>query len=160
MRASTAPGQLNTTIKKYYGLVWSEDGDGATTNEIALYLRGYSKRVPPGLRPKTPTLDDVIDEIEDTQDSCAGPDGIPFAVYRADSRAGGEVASVLHRIVKALGRGEKGPKAFNEARLFLIAKTDSLLVEDTRPISVTDAANRLVASCLKSRHGARAWPHF
>ena len=95
-----------------------------------------------------PTLADVIDQVHKTNDSCAGPDGIPFAIYRADCLVGGGAASVLHRIIKALGEGEKGPENFNQARLFLIAKTDSLLVEDTRPISVTDCANRIVACCL------------
>ena len=133
--ATSAPGQMDKTIKKYYGVVWSEDENGATGQDIAMYLRGYSKKIPRDLRPAIPNLEEVTDEVESTNDSCAGPDGIPFAVHRADCRAGGAVTSILHRIVATLGRGEKGPKSFNQARLFLIAKTDSLLVEDTRPIS-------------------------
>ena len=57
---------------------------------------------------------------------------------------------MLQRITKALGEGDKGPDSFNQARLFLIAKTDLLLIQDTRPISVTVCANRIVASCLAS----------
>ena len=98
--------------------------------------------------PTLPGREVVEDVAKNTNDSCSGPDGTPFACYRADCAAGGPVSSILHRVLVFLCGGRTGPAAFNKARLFLIAKTDSLLVQDTRPISVTDASNRIIASCL------------
>ena len=148
--ASSRPSELNSTISESYGEIWAADADGADSGEIGRYLRAYDKKIPDDLRPILPGTDQVTDEIHHTNDSCAGPDGIPFAFYRADALAGGSVADALTGVIKALAAGKKGPASFNQARLFLIAKTDSLLVKDTRPISVTDAANRIVASCLAS----------
>ena len=142
-------GRPEQNDKKYSGVVWAENRKGATKEAIALYLHGYNKRVPAELRPVLPICAEVIDQVHETNDSCAGPDGIPFVIYRSDCLVGGGIASVLHRITKALGEGVRGPDSFNQARLFLIAKTDSLLIQDTRPISVTDCVNRIVASCLQ-----------
>jgi hypothetical protein len=65
-----------------------------------------------------------------------------------DAKVGGPASALLHGVLLSLSRGTMAPDDYNKARLFLIPKTDSLLVQDTRPISVTDAANRIVASCL------------
>jgi ribonuclease HI len=148
MEATSDPVELDKVVGTYYTGVWAEDAGAADTSEIGTYLRDYNKRVSAANAPVLPSREEVEDVIQLTNDSCSGPDGTPFACYRADCRAGGPISSILHRILRFLCAGGKGPATFNAARLFLIAKTDSLLVQDTRPISVTDASNRIIASCL------------
>ena len=130
--------------------MWAEEEKGAPEDEIGRYLRDYEKRIDLDLVGARPSREQVESVLQNTNDSCAGPDGIPFMCYRTDANEGGPVSLLLANVLDALSSGTKGPKAFNKARLFLIAKTDSLLVQDTRPISVTDASNRIVASCLAS----------
>ena len=144
--ATAEPVELDKVVTSYYGRLWAAEDEGAEDDEIGEYLRDYNKQVH-GVG-GVPSTDDVIKVTNNTNDSCAGPDGIPFALYRMDVSGGGPVASLLQEVIADLSGGGVGPAAFNKARLFLIAKTSSLLVQDTRPISVTDAANRIVASCL------------
>ena len=139
---------INATVSGFYGGVWKKQERGANAAAIGRYLRDYDKAISLPLVASPPSREYVEDAVKATNDSCAGPDGIPFACYKSDADAGGPVSELLHRVLESLCRGEKGPASYNKARLFLIAKTDSLLVQDTRPISVTDAANRIVASCL------------
>ena len=146
--ASSDPLVLNSSVSGFWGKVWEKQVGGATGGQVSAYLRDYNKHVNPALLHGVPGMEYVEDVIRKTQDSCAGPDGIPFSFYREDCKVGGTVSALLHGVLVALAAGKKGPAAFNKARLFLIAKTDSLLVQDTRPISVTDASNRVVASCL------------
>ena len=47
-----------------------------------------------------------------------------------------------------LGNGIPPPKDFNHARLFIIPKSSSPLISKTRPISVTNADNRIIAKCI------------
>ena len=145
---TAVPGELDAIVAPFYGGVWSRQEGEATLDEIGRYLRDYNKRIKQDLMGEVPGREFVEDVVQSTNDSCAGPDGIAFAFYRADASAGGPVTALLHSILVSLCAGIKGPAGFNRARLFLIAKTDSLLVQDTRPISVTDAANRIIASCL------------
>jgi hypothetical protein len=103
--------------------MWQRQKDGATAGEIGAYLRDYDKSVKPELVGDVPSREFVEDVVQKTNDSCAGPDGIPFACYRFDAAGGGHVTELLHRVLTALCEGVRGPAAFNKARLFLIAKT-------------------------------------
>ena len=146
--ATDDPKDLDRKVGGYYGQIWARETEGAEAGEIKRYLDQYTKRIPAGAVPGVPDREDVEDVVQKTNNSCAGPDGTPFACYRADGIAGGPVSAILQRMLAFLCNGGIPPASFNKARLFLIAKTDSLLVQDTRPISVTDAANRIIASCL------------
>lgn len=146
--ASADPSTLDGLVGGYYGGVWARDEQGAEGNEIGRYLRDFDKKVAAGTVPAIPDREELEDIIQKTNDSCSGPDGTPFACYREDGIVGGEVSAIIRRILVCLASGGRGPASFNKARLFLIAKAATLLVQDTRPISVTDAANRIIASCL------------
>jgi len=87
----------------------------------------------------------MIDTINTSNDSCAGPDGIPFAVYRAYTLLDRRLAETLRDIAELLGRGVTPPRDYNLARFFLIPKKPGGLIADTRGISVTNADNRLIA---------------
>ena len=77
--------------------------------------------------------------------SCAGPDGIPFICYKAVASI---AATVLLGVVRALASGALPPPGYNHGLLFLLPKQGTLLPSDTRPISVTNADNRLVAKAV------------
>ena len=70
---------------------------------------------------------------------------IPFAAYRATRKL---FAPVLLGVAKALTAGRAPPEWFNVGILFLLPKKDTLLPEHTRPISVTNSYNRLIAKLL------------
>ena len=57
-------------------------------------------------------------------------------------------AAVLHGVLSALIRGLTPPAGFNHGFLFLLPKKETGLVSDTRPISVTNTDNRILASSV------------
>ena len=83
--------------------------------------------------------------IKTTNNSCAGPDGIAFQVYRTMAEA---FAPILRELLVALSQGETPSADFNEALLFLISKGGTLTPMDMRPLAVTNTDNRLLAKCM------------
>ena len=83
--------------------------------------------------------------IKRSNDSAAGPDGIPFAAWRANTEFAGPL---LTAVLKSVCTGITPPSGFNHGVLFLIPKKPTGLVSDTRPISVTNTDNRLLASTV------------
>ena len=142
---SSDPKEMANTIKTFWGKLWKRSGSLPPFSQILSYLTSYPTRVPRKLTPQLPTLDEITEHIHGTNNSAAGPDGIPFAFYRlcADT-----IAPILLAILTALAHGISPPAGYNYARLFLIPKNDSLDVADTRPISVTNADNRILAKTL------------
>ena len=92
-----------------------------------------------------PDEDDIIDAIKQTKNSAPGPNGIPFIFYRKFAI---ELAPVLLGIMKRLAKGEAPPKGFNYGNLFLFPKNNSLEIKDTRPITVGDCTNRIIAKLV------------
>ena len=92
-----------------------------------------------------PNLDDVLNAIQHTGDSAAGPDGIPFAAYR---NLHDVVSPVLLGVFSALAKGEHPPKGFNLGLLLLLPKNDSGLIQDTRPLGINNCDNRIVAKVM------------
>ena len=139
------PDRMAQIIKTFWSKTWAKPDSVPPTSKILRYLASYPTRVPADLTPSIPSQDDIYDHILGTNNSAAGPDGIPFAIYRlcADT-----VAPLLHGIVVSLSKGFPPPAGFNHARLFLIPKNDSLDIEATRPISVTNSDNRIIAKTL------------
>ena len=108
------------------------------------FLRSYTKQVDAS-SVSAPDLDAVLDSIRSSNNSTPGPDGIPFAAWRA---APALSAAVLFGVLDALLRGTTPCSGFNHGFLFLLPKKESGLVSDTRPISVTNTDNRLLASTV------------
>ena len=135
-------------ITGYYGKLWTKDVGLANEEEIGDYVAAHVSVIPNHLRPPTPSKDDFIDAINCTNDSCPGPDGIPFSAYREFLKEDPSIAEVLCAVAGAMGNGVLPPRPYNEARLFLIPKKQGGLVADTRCISVTDSSNRVHASVL------------
>ena len=142
------PQAMGDIITTHYTGVWAYNHEGATDLEIWDYLGDYDVRVPKGLQPRRPSPDDFIEAINESNDSAAGPDGIPFSIYRACLKHNSKIAHVLCDVSLLMADGVKPPRGYNHARLFLIPKKTGGLVADTRCIAVTNGDNRLNATVV------------
>ena len=137
--------EMGEIAEEYWGGVWGCDQDG--TNLIYKYLHDYCKQINPLMNPKRPTLELIKKVIMNTNNSSAGPDGIPFAAYRA---IGHDYAGTIQRMILALGSDDQVtiPDGFNHGLLFLLPKKGTGVASDTRPITVTNACNRIIAKVI------------
>ena len=92
-----------------------------------------------------PDLEFITEIINRPNDSAPGPDGIPFAVWRA---APDLAAPILLRVFDAIAKGHTPPEGFNHGLLYLLPKKDTGLISDTRPLSVTNTDNRILAAAV------------
>ena len=88
-----------------------------------------------------------MESIRSSNNSTPGPDGIPFAAWRA---APDLSAAVLFGVLDSLLNGLSPPAGFNHGFLFLLPKKESGLVSDTRPISVTNTDNRFLSTVARA----------
>ena len=153
------PVDMGALISFHWGKIWAKRLGSPPRERILHYLSGYTSRVLPELCPTMPCRngDNVHSATEDTweklvlrsirhsNNSCAGPDGVPFTVYRTLVE---HAAPFLLDILIAMAGGVMPPLDFNVGRLFLIPKGDSHKVLDNRPITVNNADNRLIASVV------------
>ena len=139
------PEVMGEITSEHYTKIWKEEERPCSEGELESYLEAWEARVPEDLVPILPSTDIMIDVINGSNDSCAGPDGIPFAYYRSYVKRDSSLAQVLADIAALLGDGVRPPEGYNHARFFLIPKKTGGLIEDTRGISVTNGDNRLIA---------------
>ncbi len=104
----------------------------------------YTKKLRRDLINK-PTIELVTSTILESNNSSSGPDGIPFSVYRELVDI---VSPCLLNFIEHIMEGGELPSDFNLGLLHLIPKTDSMTVADTRPITVNNAGNRLIAATI------------
>ena len=125
-----------------YSAIWKKHDAEPARETLRRKLHNYQGRVE-SASIKTPTLEQIKKGILKTNNSCAGPNGIPFSIYR---RLVDTYAPIALDIFRELGNGGSPPPSFNEGLLFLLPKTESGLVTDTRPLSVTNSNNRIIAA--------------
>ena len=70
---------------------------------------------------------------------------MPFAAWRA---APDLAVPLLFNALGCLFRGQRPPSGFNYGLLFLLPKKASGLIADTRPLSVTNTENRILAATV------------
>ena len=80
------------------------------------------------------------------RDSSTGPDGIPFSVYR---HLVDIAAPLLYRYALSMSRGGRTNKSFNFTNLFFFPKDESGGADRTRPISVSNTDNRIIANVVR-----------
>ena len=139
------PDEMAKLAARYWASIWSERARGEECIDPDTYYGDFSREIPPSLMPKCPALSDILDAISTTTNSCGGPDGIPFSAWRAVKQ---HAAPVLHLVLKSICAGRLPPDGFNHGLLFLLPKKGTLLPSDTRPISVTNADNRILAKAV------------
>ena len=142
---TTDPDEMAKIAATYFGTIWGMRARGDDCREPEDYYGDFGLDVPEGVRPVIPTLEQIEEAIAATSNSSSGPDGIPFAAWRAVKK---HAAPVLLLVLEALASGVLPPEGFNHGLLFLIPKKGTLLPCDTRPISVTNADNRIIAKAV------------
>ena len=143
---SSDPKTMGGITKGYYSEVWKRDIDAKSYEECLEEISDVEPIIPPNQDLRAPDLDMFIDVIHETNNSCAGPDGIPFSYYRTYTTMDPSLARALCDAGQLISNGHLPPKGFNYARFFLIPKKTGGLIQDTRGISVANADNRIVAS--------------
>ena len=128
----------------YWKKVWAKRTSGPDKGAYATYLDDYKKKVDLSLL-AVPSLSELKDVLLKTGNTAAGPDGIPFAAWRSLPDFS---APLLHAALVSLMGGQPPPLGFNQGLLFLLPKKSTGLVEDTRPLSVTNTENRVLASVV------------
>ena len=104
-----------------------------------------------------PTTDDVAKVFANLHDSAAGPDGIPMGIYKQLLNIS---PALFRRLVSDIINGVVAPGAdFNHAILCRIPKSADeqsetgvpvYIAANTRPLSIVDAANRIVAAIMNA----------
>ena len=82
----TCPKAMAKIVKSFWGAkVWAKRSNTPTLRRIERYLSIYHKLIPADLivLPQLPSLYHFFAAIEESGDSSAGRDGIPFSIYRA-----------------------------------------------------------------------------
>jgi ribonuclease HI len=139
------PTEMGAIASTSWGAIWGARKSTISKSRMKEYLKDYTTRLPDGSLRDKPSLEDMISAIRGTNNSSPGPDGIPFAFYRLFAE---EVAPVLLRILDLMASKRVPPGGFNHGILFLLAKDCSMLIDHTRPISVANADNRIIAKLL------------
>lgn len=82
-----------------------------TVSSRDAFLDNYNKNIDPCLISK-PCHDDVLSAICSPKNTCAGPDGISFAAWRAWPEAS---ARVLTAVLDSICNGRPPPPGFNSS---------------------------------------------
>jgi len=137
---------MGDILVDYYGQVWAQNPKEASRERVRAYLADYQIRIPPHLIPLLPSADDFMDAIGASNNSAAGPDGIPFSVLRACNEYSRDLAICLAEMSKELAEGHPPPPGFNFSRFYVLPKQEGGLVDKTRGLSVSNADNRMIAT--------------
>ena len=135
------PSEKASMVQECYARIWATNTKEPARSQMRAKLANYNT-VADGTLITRPTVEQVKEGILHTNNSCAGPNGIPFNVYR---RLVDIYAPIALMMFDDLAAGGHAPAGFNTGLLFLLPKGSSMLVNDTRPLSVTNTNNRIIA---------------
>ena len=141
-------GEMEEMACAFWGKLYAKP-EAPSPGKIEQWFNQYRRRIPDGQAPVLPTIEDVTTAIRKSNNSCAGPDGVIFAVYR-NKRIIETAAELLHAALCELANGVTPPDGYNHASMYLLPKISNPRVENTRPISVTNADNRIVSATIKN----------
>ena len=136
---------MATVARGFWSVTWAPRANGPTDEEISNHIQGYTPKIPIELSPIIPDIDSIINSILATSDSSPGPDGIPFAFYRLFVE---EISPIIQNCIVCLAKGEPPPTGFNWGILHLFPKNGSDIISNTRPISVANCDNRIIAKIM------------
>ncbi|KAG7671139.1 hypothetical protein KSW81_003279 [Nannochloris sp. 'desiccata'] len=159
-------GTLQTSAARCANVVidyWAGISAAPTTTAAAqtAVLAAVEAQGVPQLQPQTVQQlgsSDVTEaEILSTLRKCSphtasGPDGIPMKLYKTFRRG---FAPLFSRVFTAIGKSGSAPRSFLKSVITSIPKPgNSLLIANTRPISLTGTDYRVLTRALGSRLGA------
>ena len=151
----TEAGDIAACLKDYWQDVFAHKDTDCTLRRS--WLEGVEDAHKVSKERLRPTKSIVRQVIKDAATSAAGPDRVPFEVYK---KAGECAVELFCDLATAMLDGVDFPgECFNLAYMVCIPKTADGHLEDatpfysaasTRPISIVDASNRLLASIFKA----------
>jgi ribonuclease HI len=134
------PRRVTDIVHDYWKGKWSKK----TVKHSSRFLKKYTKRIKvPPKRISAPRIEQLING---TNDSSAGPDGIPFLAYRLVANL---VSTVFLGCIISLRNGDPPPHDFNGGLLYVLPKKDTGLTADTRPLVVNNTDNRIIAVVIR-----------
>jgi hypothetical protein len=139
------PEKMANILSNCWQLWGNRRTNSPSDEQIEEYLCSYDVALPANFVLNIPSIDDIIDYIHKTKNSCPGPDGVHYALLRPFSH---KIAWIIRGILVSMSEGKKPPSDFNEVLQFYFPKSDSLLPQDTRPISVANTVCRIIAKIL------------
>ena len=143
---TTCPKKQTRIAKKYWGgEIWSKRPNTASASDRAKYLGTYTKNLPNDMKPDLPTIETVNDILDTSKTTSPGPDGMPFSLY---SEIRDIAAPILHGIICYMAEGRPPPKSFNMGDLCLFPKDNTTLISRTRPITMNNFDNRIIAATV------------
>ena len=137
---------------------WQAVFEVQTTNDTLRteWLRQVSRMFEGSLESLRPTMEDIEAVMKHLPSSSCGIDDIPFEAYGGIRQL---TSKILKEVVDAMFDGtDAAPRDFNWAILVCIGKESSetldtgeavYTADSTRPISIVDASNRLIASIFR-----------
>ena len=141
------PDILGPLISGHWGPIWAQTSfPNSSERESAVhdFLEGYRRQVDPALI-RTPDDSILLEAISSSSNSSPGPDGIPFAAWRAIDNI---AAPILANLATHISQRRTDLGRFNKSKLFLLPKKCTGLITDTRPICINNTANRIIARAL------------
>ena len=142
----TSPKQQAKLAQKFWGgEIWKNRQDAPGASARAEYLKSYTKKLPDSKKPGLPTIEAVHDILDNPKTTSPGPDGMPFSLY---SELRDTSTPILHGIICYMAEGHPPPKSFNMGDLCLFPKDDTTLISRTRPITMNNFDNRIVAATV------------
>ena len=114
--------------------------------KLPRYLRRHYKNKKISEEVRKIDLQNMKQIIMESGDTAPGPDGVPFFVYR---RFVDLVAPIFCEIIELLKEDKVPPDDFNTAIFHLLPKKGTGWISDTRPLSVSNTYNRIIATAIK-----------
>jgi len=133
-------GSMTKVSHNFWGKKWDKKNIHNPKFLFSLYAKQLLKQ------PEEITIDYIIDIINNTNNTAAGPDGIPFAAYRAVPELS---AKILLSAIHGMMRGELPDRNFNAGILHLLPKKNTDRIEDTRPLVINNTNNRIIATIIQ-----------
>ena len=134
------PAKMTSVALQFWGDKWKK----VHIHNPRRLFRLYGKKLLQ--QPDNIDIDYIIDVINDTNDSAPGPDGIPFAAYRAVPELS---ATVFLAAIQGMMNGDLPNSSFNSGILHLLPKKNTDRIEDTRPLVINNTNNRIIATVIQ-----------
>ena len=108
------PDKMAGLTAKCWSDIWAKRKHSEECISPDAYYGDHSLTIPVDLLPSIPSVEQIEEAIAGSGNSCFGPDGIPFAAWRAVKQ---HAAPVLHLVLTAICEGTLPPEGFNHGLL-------------------------------------------
>ena len=133
---------MTALLKRRWNPVWNKPNP--PPQAVNDYLSNYDKKIAQDI--PDITVDHFHKVMQRPRDSSTGPDGIPFSVFRHLLEV---AAPLLFEYYTYMSTSGHSNSTFNHSNLFFFPKDGSFTTAKTRPISVSNTDNRIMANVIR-----------